>query len=64
MMIVNVLICLIILTSQSVHSKVITVNSNNGNDSTECCVNGECACSSLFTALPNISNNTIINITS
>ena len=64
MMIVNVLICLIILTSQSVHSKVITVNSNNGNDSTECCVKGECACSSLFTALLNISNNTIINITS
>ena len=63
-MIVNVLICLIILTSQSVRSKVITVNSNNGNDSTEYCVNGECACSSLFTALLNISNNTMINITS
>ena len=64
MIIVNVLICLIILASQSVHNKVITVNSNNGNDSTECCVNGECACSSLSTALLNISNNTIINITS
>ena len=64
MTVVNVLICLIILTSQSVHSKVITVSSNNGNDSTECCVKGECACSSLSTALLNISNNTIINITS
>ena len=64
MIIIYVFICLIILTSQSVHSKVITVNSNNGNDSTECCVKGECACSSLFTALLNISNNTMINITS
>ena len=62
----NVLICLIILTSQCVcvYSKVIIVNSNNGNDNTECCVNGECACSSLSTALLNIDNNTIINITS
>ena len=66
MVTVNVLICLIILTSQCVcvHSKVIIVNSNNGNDNTECCVNGECACSSLSTALLNIDNNTIINITS
>ena len=60
----NVLICLIILTSQCVHSKVIIVNSNNGNDSTECCINGTCTCSSLSTALLNITNNTIINITS
>ena len=66
MIIINVLICLIILTSQCVcvHSKVININSNNGNDSTECCVNGTCACSSLYTALLNITNNTIINITS
>ena len=60
----NVLIYLIILTSQCVHSKVIIVNSNNGNDNTECCVNGTCTCSSLSTALLNIDNNTIINITS
>ena len=64
MVIVSLLICLIILTSQCVHSKVIIVNSDNGNDNTECCVNGECACSSLSTALLNIDNNTIINITS
>ena len=66
MMIVDVLICLIILTSQCVcvHSKVIIINSSSGNDSTECCVNGTCACSSLSTALLNIDNNTIINITS
>ena len=64
MMIIGILICLIILTSQCVHSKVIIVNNNNGNDNTECCVNGECTCSSLSTALLNIDNNTIINITS
>ena len=63
-MIIGTLICFIILTSQCVHSKVIIVNSNNGNDNTECCVNGECTCSSLSTALLNIDNNTIINITS
>ena len=63
-MIIGTLICLIILTSQCVHSKLIIVNSNNGNDNTECCVNGECVCSSLSTALLNIDNNTIINITS
>ena len=68
MMILNTLICLIILilTSQyvHVHSKVIVINSSNGNDSAECCVNGTCVCSSLSTALLNIDNNTIINITS
>ena len=66
LMFVNVLICLIILTSQCVcvHSKVININSNNGNDSTECCVNGTYACSSLYTALLNITNNTTIKITS
>ena len=64
MMIIGTLICLIILTSQCVHSKVIIVNSNDGNDSVECCVNGTCTCSSLSTALLNIDNNTIINITS
>ena len=64
MMIINVLICLIILTSQCVHSKVININSNNGNNSTECCVNGTCTCSSLYTALLNVTDDTIINIIS
>ena len=64
MMIISVLTCLIMLTSQCVHSKVINVNSDDGNDSTECCVHGTCTCSSLYTALWNITNNTIINITS
>ena len=64
--VVNLMIYLIILTGQSacVYTKVIIVNSNNGNGSTECCVNGECACSSLFTALLNVDNNTFIIITS
>ena len=66
MMNISVLICLIILTNQCVctHSKVITVNSSNGNNNTECCVHGKCTCSSLSTALLNIKNYTIINITS
>ena len=64
MMTINMLICLIILTIQCVHSKVINVNSDDGNDSTECCINGRCPCSSLYTALQNITNNTIINIIS
>ena len=63
-MIVNVLICLIILTSQCVHSKVININSDHGTNGTECCVHGICVCSSLYTALINITNNIIINITS
>ena len=63
-MVVNVLICLIILTSQCVHSKVININNDDGTNSTECCVNGMCVCSSLYTALVNIASNTIINVTS
>ena len=60
----NALICLIILTSQCVHSKVININSDNGTISTECCVHGACVCSSLYTALANITSYTMINITS
>ena len=63
-MLVNVLICLIILTSQCVHSKVININNDNGTNSTECCVNGKCVCSSLYTVLVNIASNTMINIIS
>ena len=66
-MIVNMLIFWSILTSQSgmrVWSKVITININDGSDSVDCCVKGICMCSLFSTALLNISNNTIINITS
>ena len=60
-MIINVFICLIILTGQCVHSTVININSDNGTNSTECCVHGTCVCSSLYTALVNIASNTMIN---
>ena len=63
-MIVNVLICLIMLTSQCVHCKVININIDNGTNSTDCCVHGTCVCSSLYTALVNIASNTMINIIS
>ena len=54
-----------LITSQPVHSKVITINTTSGRNSTECCIDGEkCSCSSLSTALLNMTNNTVINITS
>jgi len=59
------LIFLIILTHQNVHSnKVITINTTAGSDSENCCVEGECPCSLLSTALRNLTSNTLINITS
>ena len=44
-------------------SKYIEVNSE-GNNSTDCCINGTCPCGSLYEALCYVENNTIINITS
>ena len=52
-----------ITASQQAESKVVTAN-NHGVNSTACCVDGSCPCSSLSFALENINNNTIINITS
>ena len=52
-----------ITDSQNTESKVVTIN-NCGINSTACCVDGSCPCSSLSFALENIMNNTIINITS
>ena len=43
--------------------RVITVNSN-GNNSTNCCVVGQCVCNSLSAALHNLVTATIVNITS
>ena len=64
-MILSVLITLMItFTSQHVQGKVITVNSNGGRESTKCCVEGKCVCSSLTLALQNMDDNTIVNITS
>ena len=65
-MIIGMLIFMNVLTSQCVpvHGKVITINSNDGSDSIECCVKGKCVCSSLSTALLKINSFTIIIITS
>jgi len=53
-----------LITSQHVHSKVITINTAGGSDNTTCCVNGECVCTSLSTALLYITSNTVVDITS
>ena len=58
--IVTVWLCLITHVACDV---LITVN-NNGSDTDKCCVNGTCPCSSLLSALHNVSDNTVINITS
>ena len=53
-----------LITTQHVRSKVIKINTAGGSDNTTCCVDGECVCSSLSTALCYMASNTIINITS
>ena len=58
--IVTVWLCLITHIACDI---VITVN-NNGSDNDKCCVNGICPCSCLSSALHNVSDNTVINITS
>ena len=55
---------LIILTYQHIYSKVITINTITGSDSDKCCMEAECPCSSLSTALQDMTSNTVINITS
>ena len=65
-MILIVTVCIILVTScHQVESKykVIIVN-NNGQNNTDCCVDGKCPCSSLFFSLQNITDSTIVNITS
>jgi len=42
---------------------MITVN-NSGKNTTECCVEARCSCSSLYGALHSITSDTIVNITS
>ena len=64
MMVLCMCLMTLIITSQHVHSKVIIINTIGGRDNTTCCVDGECDCSSLSTALTNITNNTIIDIMS
>ena len=58
--IVTVWLCLITHVACDV---VINV-SNNGSDHDKCCVNRTCPCSSLSSALRDVSDNTVINITS
>ena len=60
----GILICLIAVTSQLVHSKVITINSTSDNTSQKCCTEQGCMCASLCVALQYITSNTTINITS
>ena len=55
---------MIILISQNVQSKVIIVNTSGGNESTVCCVDGDCPCSSLSVALQNMESDTTIIIAS
>ena len=53
----------VIMVSYHAHGTVVTIN-NNGANSSLCCTNGNCTCSSLYTALSSIKNNTVVNITS
>jgi len=53
----------VITANKNAESKMITVN-NQGFNTTACCVDGSCLCNSLSFALKNLSNNTILNITS
>ena len=63
-MILIVTVCIILVTScHQVESKVIIVD-NNGQNTTDCCVDGKCPCSSLFSSLQHITDSTIVNITS
>ena len=64
MITVGVLICLITLTSQLVHSNLITVDITSGNSSPQCCTKEGCMCASLSVALQYINSSTTINITS
>ena len=63
MMITIVIVWLCITMTHVVYGTIITVNIN-GSDNDKCCVNGTCPCSSLSSALHNVSDNTVINITS
>ena len=64
MITVGVLICLITLTSQLVHSNLITIDITSGNSSPQCCTKEGCMCASLSVALQYINSSTTINITS
>ena len=60
----TLIILTITLACQNVQSKVIIVNTSGGSESTKCCIDGICPCSSLSIALQNVNSDTIIIITS
>ena len=53
-----------LITGQYFHGKEIKINTTGGSDNTTCCVDGECVCTSLSTALHYMTSSTVINITS
>ena len=53
----------VILANPRVCDIIVTIN-NSGDNSSLCCTDGTCKCSSLYDALSSITNNTVINITS
>ena len=63
-MILTIISLIVLINSQHAHSKVIKINTTGGSDNTTCCVDGECVCTSLSTALLYMTSNTVINITS
>ena len=64
MITVSIVIYLILLTGQMTHGKVIIIDITNGSNSSECCVEGNCTCTSLSIALLNMSSDTTVNIVS
>ena len=64
MIAISIVIYLILITSQMIHGKMITVDTSNGSNSSECCVEGNCTCASPSIALLNMDNDTTVNIVS
>lgn len=68
MIAISIAVYLILLRSQLIHvnGKVITIDTSDGSNSTECCIlgNNTCTCASLSIALHNITNGTTVNIVS
>jgi len=58
---ISLVVIWLLVASYTASSRIIIVN-NDGVDSAECCGNGTCPCSSLFNALQNLANNTVVII--
>ena len=61
---ISIAVYSILLTSRMIHTKIITVDTSNGNNSIECCAEGDCLCTSLSIALLYMDDNTTVNIVS